>query len=346
MELAVLPYRLILASLPRSSLPQVTWSLLKLAFLVEDARDGYFFSFTETPREISLILDVRYASLLPSNIVTLSPQIWRCLEIYPGGDTGFNEFKTVHAIAQPLANAEISIFQVSTFESDFTLVAEDSLERALGCLKPYFRVLPMTPSSAASGGHETFTFPVPVISHRSGSVSAPPLPIDVPTSSSASKQHQHPFSFPVERRLFIASLREQRYWDAIVKPLMKLMFYHEEPSRRIFSFTRSDRQVSLILDQPSLSEFGDMLNVIDLNSSGASAQGSGVIEVIGDVMAPQSGLGFDEVGIVASFTAPLARAGISCFYLSTFMSDFILVGDFDEAVKLLSAERVCLGRSL
>ena len=49
-------------------------------------------------------------------------------------------------------------------------------------------------------------------------------------------------------------------------------------------------------------------------------------------------LDFDLVGVVAGLTAPLARAGISVFVLSSFDTDHLLVrcGDLDEAVVTLA----------
>jgi hypothetical protein len=49
--------------------------------------------------------------------------------------------KTVHRIAAPLAEHEISILQMSTYSADYTLVAEEKLKDALDCLRPHFHVL-------------------------------------------------------------------------------------------------------------------------------------------------------------------------------------------------------------
>ena len=47
---------------------------------------------------------------------------------------------TVHRIAVPLAGAGISIFQISTFDADFTLVPETDFVEALDCLRPFFTI--------------------------------------------------------------------------------------------------------------------------------------------------------------------------------------------------------------
>lgn len=49
---------------------------------------------------------------------------------------------------------------------------------------------------------------------------------------------------------------------------------------------------------------------------------------------------FDEVGIAASFTAPLAAAGVPLFVVSTFDTDYLMLraSDFERAVTVLSNE--------
>ncbi|AFD00897.1 hypothetical protein Mtc_2159 [Methanocella conradii HZ254] len=52
-------------------------------------------------------------------------------------------------------------------------------------------------------------------------------------------------------------------------------------------------------------------------------------------------LPFNETGILASLTAPLANAKIPIFVFSTYDTDYVMVkdGDLDKAVRTLSAER-------
>ena len=50
-------------------------------------------------------------------------------------------------------------------------------------------------------------------------------------------------------------------------------------------------------------------------------------------------LDFEETGILANLTAPLAKAGISVFALSTFDTDYLLVKEtnLSKAIRILSA---------
>lgn len=54
---------------------------------------------------------------------------WRCLRAH--GDLAFNEVGVVARLSQPLADAGLSLFLVSTHDRDYVFVREDDLERAL-----------------------------------------------------------------------------------------------------------------------------------------------------------------------------------------------------------------------
>ena len=47
---------------------------------------------------------------------------------------------------------------------------------------------------------------------------------------------------------------------------------------------------------------------------------------------------FDEIGIVASFSAPLAAAGVAVFIVSTFDTDYLFVNDAQYALALRALE--------
>lgn len=54
--------------------------------------------------------------------------VWRAIEI--AGSFAFSETGVLAAIAQPLAEAGVSIFAVNSYETDFVLVPEGDLEKA------------------------------------------------------------------------------------------------------------------------------------------------------------------------------------------------------------------------
>jgi hypothetical protein len=94
------------------------------------ATAGSFFSITRTPEELSI---VSVESAIPADVPCESG--WRAFKV--AGPLDFALTGVLASIAKPLAEAGISIFAVSTFETDYVLVkggrvgdAVRSLERA------------------------------------------------------------------------------------------------------------------------------------------------------------------------------------------------------------------------
>ncbi|SQH76862.1 conserved protein of unknown function [Shewanella benthica] len=58
---------------------------------------------------------------------------WRCFEVI--GPLGFSMTGILSSVSGTLADAEISIFAISTFDTDYILVKKDKLEKAITALK-------------------------------------------------------------------------------------------------------------------------------------------------------------------------------------------------------------------
>ena len=58
---------------------------------------------------------------------------WRCFEVM--GPLGFSMTGILSSVSGTLADAEISIFAISTFDTDYILVKKDKLEKAITALK-------------------------------------------------------------------------------------------------------------------------------------------------------------------------------------------------------------------
>lgn len=83
-----------------------------------------FFSITRTTEELSLVC---LEKDIPDEI--RSEKGWRTLKV--AGPLDFSLTGILAAIAEPLAHAGISIFALSTFDTDYILVKEASVERAV-----------------------------------------------------------------------------------------------------------------------------------------------------------------------------------------------------------------------
>ena len=84
-------------------------------------------SVTRTPDELSIVC--RETPDLPGRV----ERGWRCLAV--DGTLEFDQVGILASLAQPLAQAGISIFVVSTYDTDYLLVKQGRLESALEALR-------------------------------------------------------------------------------------------------------------------------------------------------------------------------------------------------------------------
>ncbi|HSB36231.1 MAG TPA: ACT domain-containing protein [Thermoanaerobaculia bacterium] len=114
--LTLLPGRLAICRLhPEAALP--AW-----------AEGGAFCSVTRTKDELSVVCE---EAAVPEGIT--ANRGWRMLKLL--GPVPFEETGILAALASPLASAELSIFAISTYETDYVLVKEESVEAALRALR-------------------------------------------------------------------------------------------------------------------------------------------------------------------------------------------------------------------
>jgi hypothetical protein len=93
-----------------------------------------FLSYTETVSassdEISLIVDTESVHVFPQDTLHINSDLWKLIRV-ADGPLGFEETGIVAGIASVFASAQISLFYVSTFTTDFTLVRRSALARLL-----------------------------------------------------------------------------------------------------------------------------------------------------------------------------------------------------------------------
>jgi uncharacterized protein len=89
---------------------------------------GHFSSITRTEDELSLVC------LLESAPKDIQQEIrWTCFKIE--GPFSFSTVGILNSCITPLAQAEIPIFALSTYDTDYVLVKEDDAERATEALQ-------------------------------------------------------------------------------------------------------------------------------------------------------------------------------------------------------------------
>jgi hypothetical protein len=92
------------------------------------ATQGPFFSVTRTGDELSVVTEL---SRVPVGVQ--SQPGWRVLKVH--GPFVLSEIGVLASLAAPLAEAKISLFAVSTFDTDYLLVASETLPAAIAALE-------------------------------------------------------------------------------------------------------------------------------------------------------------------------------------------------------------------
>ena len=112
LELALLPHKYAVCQFhPDKNIPY--WALL-----------GDFVSLTRTHEELSIVCQ---QDNVPEDIE--AERGWRCLQVQGAFDftvTGVNA-----SLAIPLAEADISVLAIATYATDYLLIKEEYVERAL-----------------------------------------------------------------------------------------------------------------------------------------------------------------------------------------------------------------------
>lgn len=92
-----------------------------------------FISFTKTRDEISLVVE---SSALPDN--QFANVGWKPFKLT--GPLDFSLVGVLQKVIQPLSENGISIFTISTFDTDYILVKKEQVEEAIELLKKMFIV--------------------------------------------------------------------------------------------------------------------------------------------------------------------------------------------------------------
>lgn len=98
-----------------------------------------FFSITKTIEELSIVCEEDH---VPENVKV--EKGWRGLKVE--GPLDFGLTGILSSLAQPLAEAKISIFAISTFDTDYILIKKENLQKAIAVLETFCKIIPQ-PSS-------------------------------------------------------------------------------------------------------------------------------------------------------------------------------------------------------
>jgi len=334
--LAILPDKLKLAKLPLSEASVHSAALIRL-LLLDGPRHDRFFSFVESPHEITLVIEERdlAASFEGGINLETTPGRWRALRI-SDGSLGFQNVGMCQRLSGPLAAASISVLYISTYETDYVLVEESKLSLTVAVLRATYGEIEIEGDSelerveiidsVGMGGGT-------VSSTKGGESDAAVLR---ESCGGETGTHAHPL-FLLPLQLMLSNLRKEAvpsHTHAVLE-----LFLHRGDTPRFLNFTITEEEISIVHPWGTLSlgESG--------SSGGQAGLGGGLLgglhlghEPWACVQVGEHPLGFEECGIVSSQSKALSDAQISCFYMCTFSFDFVLVAtsDLTTAVEALS----------
>ena len=128
----VLAARLLVVRLQLALLPQSTHAIItRLLFSRRSARS--FWSYTHTDAEISLIVEEEVLPTFPPDAIVGASTVWRAVKLC-GRSFAFDETGVVSAMYAP-HEAGVHLLNISTFATNFSLVEETDLERALAAFE-------------------------------------------------------------------------------------------------------------------------------------------------------------------------------------------------------------------
>uniref|UniRef100_A0A8C9EXJ7 Cytosolic arginine sensor for mTORC1 subunit 2 n=1 Tax=Pavo cristatus TaxID=9049 RepID=A0A8C9EXJ7_PAVCR len=268
-----------------------------------------FFSLTETPEDYTIIVDEEGFLELPSSEhLSVADATWLALNVVSGGG-GFSGSqpigvtKIAKSVIAPLADQNISVFMLSTYQTDFILVRERDLPFVMHTLAAEFTILRVVNGETVAADDLGITngFVKPKLVQR---------PVI------------HPLSSP--SNMFCVTSLDPDTLPTVATLLMDVMFYsngvkdsvvgNEDSGHiRFFSFSLIEGYISLVMDVQTQQRFPN--NLLFTSASG---------ELWKMVRIGGQPLGFDECGIVAQISEPLAAADIPAYYISTFKFDHAL----------------------
>nr|XP_020453963.1 GATS-like protein 3 [Monopterus albus] len=316
MDLHILDHRLRVTSISKNGLANFTHSLIKLIFLRNRTRCK-FFSLTETPENYTVVLDEEgFKELQPSEHLQVESSIWLPLNVVSNGNASSSSqavgvTKIAKSVIAPLAQQHVSVFMLSTYQTDFILVKEKDLSVVISTLEEEFNIYKEVKGDCVPVHGQDVSNGL----QKNGKEAIQPT--------------VHPVLIP--KNHFCVMSLDPDTLPSIATTLMDVLFYSTSPKEdmqsspsqdldciKFFSFSLIDGYISLVMDTEAQRKFP-----ADLLFTSSSGELWRMVRIGGQP------LGFDECGIVAQISQPLADSDISAYYISTFSFDHALVPEED-----------------
>lgn len=289
---------LYLACLKRDKIPEVSHALLNV-FLFSNA--SRFFSFVQTSDEITMILDANMLSMFPKDTLTIYGEKWKGLKVILGS-CGYSESGIISSLSKILSDNNINIHYLATYSTDYILIPEHKLVKALRCLRQ--RNVDVTWDE----GENIELKALPLVSTEN--------PVK-PNIMKNTKLVMLPAKF------CLASLKKDDY-PSCTQTILRFVFFPKRDDS-FFSYTEAEDEISLIMDSESAQNFkSSEFNILIEQDHWRAVK-------------RHEKLSLEEVGVVHAISRPLSEAGVSLLYLSTYCSSFIMVREdkFQTSLAIL-----------
>jgi hypothetical protein len=295
------PTRLYHVSLSKERLKDAAYAIMSL-FLFPSESD-WFFNYTSTYEEVSMIVNGEALKLFPPHTLKVVSKPWRALAIIYGSYGLPVTENPISELSHVLAKAGISIYYLSTGNSDYILVPEDNLPAAMNSLKDHFQMI---------AGERCESTTVDVASLKQEIV-------EVKCSEVFNKKSSNLLECTVlNEELHICSLHKESRSECALA-LLRLIF---KSNTYFFSFTETEDEISLMVENKELKGFSPDITISD---------GWRPIQRFKKTS-------LSEVGVISALSKPITSAKIPIVYLSTFCSAYIFVQSKHFAVTKLVLE--------
>jgi len=227
---------------------------------------------------------------------------WKVMQV-PEGEMGFQELGMVHSFSSPLAEGGITIYYLSSCDSDFILVPEKDLGNALCNLRKRFEV--KLDNEELEGGFSNMN-----------------VTEGTKDQKERGKEGKRRKLKVLKDHFYLCKLKNE-FIDLLSGVVVNMILFQNQT---FFSYFETGEGTSgIVVDANRLDHFPKEM-----------------IDVVGDQWIPirvdDGPLGFVEVGIVNSISEPLSRAKITAqIYFSTYYTDYTMVREkeIETAVNCL-----------
>lgn len=247
LQITCLPYALQIYTVnpARHSIQAMTPFIVHLLAYTRTSRS--FFSFAKTPHEYSLVMDERQAQSLfrryPNLVFEDASQghdieIWQALRLSTGG-TFQQQVQILQRVAQALAQADISVFQISTYQTDYVLIPKSKTDVSIAALRAFSDVDVngiLLPCSSESALHND--------SCTNDDDDVDSSTVERSSSSAVVKKHQHPLS-TADIQLYLYELEKPRMLRYHFRALLDLFLYSKKETMFV-SYTETEEEISLM----------------------------------------------------------------------------------------------------